>query len=197
MKPNAIVIAKGRLRVADGALSDLKNANSYDQFFDAWFIFLTAWKGIYTVLEQGAKPLPQSMQWFGEKAKERRSDPLLQYLFQARNVEEHGLKRSIEHGGGAHLYAVTPGQNITMQINPATGRGRGIDFDTGLPLELLNEQPPGPTLAFIKDRNGKVCAPPIIHLGNQLKDMSPIGVAEIALSYITELVGEAALLRST
>ena len=191
MKPSAVEIVKSRLRVASEALRDLNTADTYDQFFDAWFVFLTAWKSIYTTLEQGAKPSPQSMQWFGGKARERKNDALLQYLFQARNDEEHGLKRSVEHGGGTQLYDVTPGQKISMLADPIYGKMRAVDVQTGQPLNLINEQPAGPTLAVVEDRNHKKYYPPIGFLGEILVDSSPIGVAEAALKYMELLVDEA------
>ncbi|MEL7687903.1 hypothetical protein AAG596_08325, partial [Citromicrobium bathyomarinum] len=72
MKPQGLEKARRRLRVASNALDQLKAAASDAEFEDAWFIFLTSWKGIYTTLEQGAKSSAQSRQWFGGKKAERK-----------------------------------------------------------------------------------------------------------------------------
>lgn len=55
MKPSALERADSPLRVAKRALAELGMAYGNDEIADHWFVFLTAWKGIYRVLEQGAK----------------------------------------------------------------------------------------------------------------------------------------------
>ena len=67
------------------------SATNYADFEAAWTDFLVSTNAIYTILEVGAKGSPQSRQWFGRKKIERRNDPLLQYLHQARNADEHGM----------------------------------------------------------------------------------------------------------
>lgn len=91
MNLNAITKAESRLRLATQQLESCSNAANHNDFADAWYLFLVAAKNVLTTLEQGAKSSAQSRQWFGAKKQERKDDPLLQYLFQARNDEEHGL----------------------------------------------------------------------------------------------------------
>ena len=193
MDPKAIVIAKSRLRVATQALDDLRNCTKYDDFFDRWFIFLAAWKGIYTTLEQGAKASPQSRQWFGAKKEERKKDPLLQYLFQARNDEEHGLAQSVAPSEGQALYAIpdagVENRKLRLEVDTLTGKQRLLRDDGG-PIELIQEHPPGPALQTVKGRDKDQYAPPMAHLGQTI-DMTPIGVATAGLGYMVALISEA------
>ena len=69
MHPVAIEKAKSRLRVAKKALEDVKKSHTMESFHDAWYSF-------------------------GEKARQRIADPLLHYLYEARNDDEHGLTRN-------------------------------------------------------------------------------------------------------
>lgn len=96
MEVKALKKAQSRLRVASLSAAALDNTAGYDDFTDQWYIFLHAAKGIYTVLEQGAKSSPQARQWFGKKNQERKDDPLLRFVCEARNDDEHGIEQGFE-----------------------------------------------------------------------------------------------------
>ena len=124
MDPAAIAKANSRLRTAKKAIEDLTGCNDYDTFSEYLYTFLVAAKGIYTILEQGAKSRAQARQWFGAKSKERRSDPLLQYLYQARDDDEHGLSRVVEHVPGALGIGVSkPGFSNAIRLDGSIGPG--------------------------------------------------------------------------
>lgn len=194
MNPDAIVIARSRLRVATQTLNELNRCTNHDDFSDRWFVFITSWKSIYTVLEEGAKASPQCRQWFGAKKAERRKDPLLQYLFQARNDEEHGLAQSVQPSGGVQLYSIpdvgVPNRQMRIEIDPVTGRSKAVRNDGG-PITLIQESPPGPSLQVVTGRGNVQYGPPIAHLGKMLDDISPAGVATVGLNYVGALISEA------
>ena len=189
MKRAALERAAERYRMASEAVESLAKANSYNEFSTAWFNFLMAWKGIYTLLEQGAKDAPESKQWFAAKRKIREEDPLLEYLYQARNAEEHGLSRTWRSSTGEVLVKVTPGQNISHSKDPITGQFTVFDADTGEPLEMVQQTSAGPALVLIRNRN-KEYGPPIGHLG-EVVDITPTGVAAAGLVYMQSLLIEA------
>lgn len=64
---------------------------------EAWGDFLVAANRFYSKLKDGATNDPTSAHWFARKKGERKKDALLQYLHQARNVEEHGLGVAVEN----------------------------------------------------------------------------------------------------
>lgn len=197
VKPNALSIAQSRLRIARSAVETAKNASSFDEFSDAWFIFLTAWKGIYTVLEQGSKESPKSRQWFGGKKAERKKTTLLQYLFEARNDEEHGLAKSVVPYGHTVLYQLErPSTGVEMmnfEFDESTGDYNLISSDIPVTKE---QEVRGPTLVTVKDRGGKELHPPI-GLPERPHDITPIGVAMAALDYATAMIDEARMLHAT
>lgn len=92
MDLKGVTKAEARLRLARTHASALRACKSHDEFTDTWYQFLVTYKNVYTALEQAAKGSAQSRQWFGGKKNERRDDPLLQYLFQARDADEHGIE---------------------------------------------------------------------------------------------------------
>lgn len=192
MKPEAIKIARSRLRNASRALKDLENATDPEEFADYWTVFLTSWKAVYTILEQGSKVSPQSRQWFGSKKAERKADPLLQYLFEARNDEEHGLVQSVTHTD-AHRHLMRATKEITSirLVMAPDGRVVGAIGPDGEPCaEIVQYVPPGPELRSVSARGGIVYHPPTKHLGADV-DVSVIGTATAALKYAHELVDEA------
>lgn len=108
--------ARRRYRVAEASANALQNAPSYEAFADQWYIFLHAAKGIYTILQQGSKATAQAKQWFGGKNEERKKDPLLRYVTEARNDDEHGLEESTAvQPGSLELGVAAPGASAIMR----------------------------------------------------------------------------------
>jgi cytochrome P450 len=127
MNPLAVTKARSRLRAAKRAVETLSACEDYDTFADTWYTFLVAAKSIYTVLEQGAKTSAQSRQWFGAKSTERRKDPLLQYLYQARDDDEHGVKPVVEHVSEVLALGIhKPGYSTSFRIDGTIGQGGTI-----------------------------------------------------------------------
>ena len=192
MNPKAITIAESRLRSASRAYAELCAAEDFETFADHWTSFLVAWKGVYTVIEQGAKVSPQSRQWFAVKKAERIADPLLQYLFEARNDEEHGLAQTVKESGSAdrthEMLRDVP--ELHVRIGLPSGRIQLFGPDRN-PAGYLQHLPPGPRLQTVNARGGRVYRPPMSHLGRQV-DASPLGVAAAGLAYVDALVSEAA-----
>lgn len=190
MDQKALEIAKSRLRVAQRALADAKSAiDNPTLFAEHWFVFLTAWKSIYTVLEQGSKASPQSRQWYGGKKAERRDDPLLQYLFEARNDEAHGLAITVRHTDGGYLFKATTDIE-SMRIRMVDGHPVPVDDEGNVVGELIQQTPPGPELQHVNARGNRILNPPSEHLGRKV-DVRPVPVAELAIEYADQLIKEA------
>jgi hypothetical protein len=198
MNHQAITKAQSRLRVAKKAASDLDTCENFEAFDDVWYTFLTAAKNIYTVLEQGAKGSPQSRQWFAGKQRERRADPLLQYIYQARNDDEHGLDPVVKRiPGRMEIGRQAPGYSSNISgTNLRIVKG-DISYDTlvshdGKPI-LIEQEPARVLLAKVVTR-GVTFDPPTEHLGVPLTDLSPPSVAKLAVAYLDSLVEAAAKL---
>jgi hypothetical protein len=190
MDPRAITKTQSRLRAAGKAISDLENSKHYTEFSDTWFVFLTAWKSVYTVLEQGSKVMPRSRQWFGNQSAIRRNDPLLQYLYEARNDDEHGLGEVIEHVRGQLNIGVSrPGFSSAVRFDKPIGQGITATSLDNLPV-LVEGILPHAKLTRIHGR-GRNYDPPTIHLGTPLISNLPIPVAKLGLAYLERMVAEA------
>ena len=203
MDSRAIVKAQSRLRVAKQAALDLAHCDNFETFTDTWYRFLTSAKNIYTVLEQGAKVSAQSRQWFGAKAAERRGDTLLQYLYEARNADEHGLEPISEvTGGDLRISFPNTGCDFTAAVHVAHVNS---NFSVA-PFEIISADHSGgetiDTFQTVKKarlidvvaRGNRVLAPPTTHMGIPITERSPEAIAGLALIYLDSLVSEAASL---
>ena len=211
MDPKALDKAANRLRLARKAIADMEAAENYQEFSDNWYVFLSSWKNVYTVLEQGAKTSAQSRQWFGGKETFRKGDELLQYLFEARNADEHGLGSSTKMQPGSHIIGMTEsGHSRNMVIsfqgfenNTVIGAGKAAavfigDLPPDLRVRPLDKMPVlshhRPTTIFLADviaRGPRTLRPPQIHLGQRLMDRSPLSAAKLAVAYADGLITEA------
>lgn len=197
MNPNALAKARGRLRVAKQQLEAAEKAPSYEAFKDAWYLFLVAAKNVYTTLEQGSKASARSRQWFGGKKADRKADPLLQYLFQARDDDEHGLSDVTNlQPGHLTIGRAAPGYSNDMTIHNlhVDGEGKvhigGITAHDNLPV-LVEQMPGRAVLSPVIGRGNNTYDPPLEHLGKPLADSAPITVGKLCLVYLEALVTEA------
>lgn len=196
MDPRAIQQAQLRLHTCRGVLIDIRDAKTYQDFVGRWYLFLMSWKGVYTSLEQGSKNSAQSRQWFGAKKAERRSDELLQYMFEARNSDEHDLEEvTALRPGGLGIGTRGFGLSKSIRIDGTTGPGGVLRITAldGLPVGVVHH-PPRPVLRAVNARGDRVIPPPTRHKGTLLPNQEPLTVATLALAYAEALVAEAASL---
>lgn len=196
MDQKAISKARARLETASQQLDQARHAQNYEAFEGAWYLFLSAYKTVYNVLEQGAKSSAESRQWFGGKKKERRNDDLLQYLFQARNDGEHGLGDVTELSPG-HLRVGTlkPGYSQAIQLSlrvDASGHISHLDTQSldGKPVRV-EQRGPHAILTPVTGRGGEKYDLPKKHLGEELESQDPADVGALGLRYLISLVEEA------
>lgn len=191
MDPRALEKARSRLRNIDKAIRELEAGGDFDEFTDTWFTFLTAFKSTYTALEQGAKSSPQSRQWFGCKARERRGDELLQYLYQARNDEEHGLEEVAKAVPGRLMLEIKIPESLQIDLSNVQIAGDLARLPNGDSAKVIENIMPRVILVPVRDRERREYQPPQRHLGTELSDASPLAVAKLAQSYLQEMIREA------
>jgi len=171
------------------ALSELVACESADVFKDTWYTFLVAAKNVYTALEQGSKSDPKDRQWFGGVKSIRRSDPLLQYLFQARDDDEHGIEAVTEFvPGSVGIGVAKEGYSNHIHIESIeNGVVKGMRSLDAKPI-LIEETLPHMKLLTVTARGNVKYNPPIMHLGKSITDTSPAGIAQLAFAYLQSVV---------
>jgi hypothetical protein len=191
LDPRALEKARSRLRNIEKAIRELEEGVSFEGFTDIWFTFLTAYKSIYTTLEQGAKSSPQSQQWFDAKASERRGDELLLYLYQARNDEEHGLEDVTKPVPGKVALEIKVPDSLQIDLSNVQFAGDRARLPNGDTAKVIENILPHIILVPVRDRKRKEYHPPAVHLNAELQDASLLGVARLAYAYMERMVKEA------
>lgn len=193
MKSEALEQAEERLGRARAALQTLKSKGDRKSRESAWLDLISALGTAYSKLEQGAKGEGKSQAWFGKKKKERRDDPLLQYVHQARNAAEHGIERGSHYAEQSVSFTgLKPGAMAGLQMT-ADGL-KPFSTDPDMPLHFVEHDV---VLTTVRN-HGVMFHPPIEHLGRSLDDTGTTRVAELAVQYVTELIEEArSLVRQT
>jgi hypothetical protein len=185
----AIELSKDRLRRARNSLASYNRATNFDEAHDAWTNFLVAASGVYAKLEQGSKVNNKSTDWFNRKKNERRNDPMLQYLHQARNADEHGLLRVARNDLAEGFNKTLKfNERVPIRVQPLSGDGKA---PKGQPMEAVIA---GPSARLVEVTNfGRMYAPPAEHLGKPLPyglDF-PDAVMQAAIVYLEALIAEA------
>lgn len=199
MKAVALAKAGDHLELAEEAAKGLTLDGGFKLYERAWSEFLSQVSRFYSKLEQGAKGTAKSEGWFGHKKGERSDDPLLSYLHQARNADEHGLDYITAKGAdcvNVHMTKDVKEIHVAfdMMVDKA-GRVHVRDPKTNTPeavdhFELIN---PRVELVTVKNR-GHSFDPPNMHLGKPIVENGPPSVAKLAISYLRDMLDEASKL---
>jgi hypothetical protein len=109
----------------------------------------------------------------------RKTDPLLQYLKQARHADQHTLQPSTMYGVGVEI-CLPPGAEVHLDFLKGTASAKGGDV-------MLRTAKPVYCLLPVTNR-GVTFQPPTEHLGRPLTDATPAAVARLALEFYEALV---------
>lgn len=198
VKPAGIEKCRSRLKEAHAELALCKAANTHTEFARHWYRYLVAACAIIHIMESACRKDPTARQWFGERRRKDRKDPLLFYMYQARNADEHGIEPVTEQTPGGWFIGA-PGESVHidyLEMTPAGLRGRIFRNPDGSYPTIGTIPPQLRLLPVVDDRfPDQVFHPPKEHKGKPLADASPFGVAEIYLQYLESYIDEASALR--
>ena len=181
---------------AESALREAKLACNQISFYRAWSEFLNSIDAAYNCYGQSTGVCQRSVEWFKELSRLRKSDPMLQYLWQARNADNHGIEAPAEFVpgrlsmGGDRDFGFSREISIKLDFDERTLtqhiQARSLD---GKPISLKTA-PPKALLLPVENR-GVTYQPPSSHLGQPLTTLNPIDVGDLALRYFSKRHGEA------
>ena len=164
-----------------------------------WLDYLVQWKGAYSKIQQAAKDTPQERQWFGAVNSDRKNDPLLQYLYLARNDGEHGLDDTVEYP--PFSYGISPRSGDIDITNIKMGQdGHPILFGSdGNPIDadILITGPKEPKLKEVSERDAKrKVQPPTSHL-DQPVEPTPVVAAQLGLRWLASMIATAQAMQTS
>jgi hypothetical protein len=193
-------IAESKLKEAQASIAAMKGARTRDEYRDAWGRFVDSLQEAWVSFEyEGVNKVPKFRKWVTPIYRERKKDPLLLYLYQARHQSQHGqvplawseanVKIAPNWSGHIKRLEVFKDGTHIFDAYPQDGKSEPtLEYSPGDPLLPTVEN---------KKHNQKF-DPPTEHLGRPLVSRDPVDAAELAFNYYQSLIREArgALLQS-
>jgi hypothetical protein len=186
-----------RLKTATKSVENMSSCIDQDAFVEIWYVFIMAYKNIWSTLERGAKISIKSKNWFENKRRVRQNDELLEYIYQSRNQEEHGLEPVSELVPGEITLLMQVPEDLKIDVSSFKIVNGLAYLRNGQKAHILEYQPPTIALISLKMKRNKSYPVPTQHLGNELQDSSPYNIAKLALIYMNSMVNEAKNLKYT
>jgi len=168
----------------------MASAPDFDGFEVAWRDFLSSLEKAWIKLERVCRQRPGFVTWQARFKLLRETDPLLQYLYHARHVDQHTVKEMLDLVPGKREVRID-GPGLVAIDHLVIEHGRVLSYSGNRPLKETIT-PARAELIMIENR-GKRCEPPTEHLGAVVADRSPLGVAIAGLRFYKSVVGEAEL----
>jgi hypothetical protein len=184
------------LELAKVAASKLTLDSGVKAYELAWRDFLAEASRIYSKLESGSKGNSKSEPWFAKKKHDRKKDPLLQYIHQARDAAEHGFHyvTRTRARGGTISFPKTQEVSVSMHVKMNEDgtmdiRNPTVKTPEGEFNQMLLEEP---RVELVKVLNrGRWYDPPEMHLGKPIVGRTPASIAALAIGYLGGLLGDA------
>jgi hypothetical protein len=186
--------ATEKLQEADFGLLQMTNAKDRIEFEQGWTRSIDCLEQFWTrFFDEGKSQFSNFQPWAGAIDAQRKSDPLLHYLYQARHQSQHG-RISLDWEEGQ------------LQIAPGfTGHIRGLQiFSDG--TFNLNAVPAHPSvceatvvfsggnarLPIVNNRKHKqLFEPPKEHCGTVLHGLSPMEAIRLGIEYYVTILNQA------
>lgn len=151
------------LRLAQDLVGRLKEASSLVELEEYWRQYLRHLDRVWNKAEAHFSKSPRWNGWQGQYLKQRSKDPLICYLVQARNVEEHAIEEITEKQ--ASSFSVNPavrGQEVTMSFR-TDANGEVINFRSDAPVQI--QFSPSRVVLLPVVNRGRTYQPPTSHMG--------------------------------
>lgn len=168
----------------------MKSSKTLDEYEENWRNFVTNLEKIWIKSERECLEFKNKFQpWQGKFKNERRIDPLLKYVKNARDVETHSIQEIVEKKDG--YTTVNPlDRNKPLEIKNLLIADGKISFsESSQPLIVKHHS--AKIIAIPFRNQGVVYLPPEFHRGRRLLDKSnPIEIAQLAINYYENYLSE-------
>jgi hypothetical protein len=183
------------LEIAARAADAMARATQYPDFLEHWQVFLMR---IERAWEYAARTLQKErgfQQWFKPYTQQKRSDPLLVYLEQARHAETHAVAMTMQK---PMVLSFRDRLDRPFAVDSVTANIKDgvltIAVETAGPDKLLSYEanlvPVDPILMRFKNRD-KWYEPPQCHLGQRHARLHPVEAAQLGLAFYRGFIEEA------
>jgi len=201
----AIAKCYDRLSKAKESLYKCRNSKTLGEFISGWSDFLIYTGGIIHQVEAGSKHSPQARQWYGKIKRESKADPMLTYLFQSRNSEEHETEPLLAQRPPIPFgYRDTVTGEITFEDGIDWGSGvqeseKSIIYKLDKNFKAPNPRtfvfgalPTTPRLRPVTDqRFNAVFSVPTSFQGKPISNPTPLVIGYLYIGYLEGLIDDA------
>ncbi len=185
MQPSPQIQAE--LNKCAALLEEMAHTATAPEFEEKWQRFLGYLERIWNKCQDHFGRSPKWNGWKGRFEKQRRTDPLLSYLSNARGAHEHTVADITERTPGSIGIGAGPSGSVHIKhlhIGPD-----GVQGDwTG---ELAVTFTPGKVNPVSVTNRGRVYAVPEAHLSEKLPDNSALTLGRYGLAYYQKFVADA------
>ncbi|WP_022697945.1 hypothetical protein [Euryhalocaulis caribicus] len=177
--------SEAALAEAERFLQELEQEQDLARQAAAWANFLNHFKRSVVRLSDATNQTG-TKNWSNAYQNENKSDPLISYLIQAKNADEHGVhevsKQELGHTA-INLTGDTYIRNLVIDGDRIYGDGYGA------PL-AVTVVPPHLELVNIENR-GRVYRVPRFHRGKRLTELTPLTAGQTACAWMSKKLNEA------
>ena len=169
------------LAIARDLVEKMKRARSLAELEELWKPYLRHLDRTWNKAEAHFSRSPKWSGWQGKYLKERSKDPLICYLVQARNIEEHSIDEITEKRDGfLGVDPAGPGQILRFSLQTGAN-GEIVNFKANTPARITFS-PSHVALLPVSNR-GRVYQPPTSHLGDPINPNDIIAIATIGIQF--------------
>jgi len=197
IKPNKLEpfdVANERISIANECANHMAQADNRAEIDKYWNELVGHIEGSWTAFYHDGKKLFSNFQpWAGKYEGQRKEDELLMYLVQSRHIAQHGVLNLDWEEGKMHLRPEidAPAKFRNFKIF-SDGRNE-IEFESDMPgnKPQVIVEPGKAVLPIIYNAKHKQnILPPKTHMGNEIRSISPVNVAKIAIDYYKRIYKE-------
>jgi hypothetical protein len=176
------------------AIAAMHTSETLIEFDEHWKHFLHRLERLWNKAQAHYGRSPKWGNWAAKFEKDRRQDPLLSYLCNARGAEEHTTAEVTGREAGgigiglADGVGVQPDGSIHIEHLFITTAPGHIEVQSAQPLKITF-QPERVRMEPITNR-GRLYPVPNAHLGHQIDSSNLPAVAELALTYYESLLSQ-------
>lgn len=184
-----LVPARKELNRAKRCLDRMRAAKSYDEYDEAWSDYLSRIENVFSRIKVASESHKKYPSFSSRTNHLRATDSLLIYLKQARNAAHHGIADTSKYvSGGLGINSATPGGIVHIESLRNDGNGN-VNIVAGSPIKI--DVIPASVEAIPCRNRGVTYNPPNSHLGEGVKNINPIDIAELGVKFYESYLIEA------
>lgn len=172
---------------AENSISEMKSATNLEEYEDHWKDFLTYLDRAWNKCEDSISNINSVHKIRDFVRRCRKEDNLIQYLVQARNVNEHTIRRIVTKKGACATITGGPGGGIIIRGSiEGSGKVNTLVRDGNVEIKFL---PARLEVVAVKNKS-TIFQPPKEHLGATIHSLIPHELAEMGFSFYKKNIGD-------